>query len=790
MAIPLLRAGNLQEVLAEDNKIPPMDYIIKKIENIRADVDAPNLLILKSEPGSGKSSTVPPRLFLHFKQKVACTQPRILTAMKIPEDVMPHYKMLKMGENIGYKTGARSRESQGINYMTLGVIVQYALFMEPEEFFQKYPFIIIDEAHERNVEMDILLLVIRQYAEKYKKKIPFFIFMSGTINVEKYLDYFKLSKFHQVKVSGFTFPINANFTERDVPNYINGAVDMVFDIIKHDPIAKRGDPHDILIFCATGGAITKIYNGLKQRIDKDKLPYMPIQINREVVSQEKQDFINVDLPLSELTYNGIPVERRIIIATNVAETGLTLSSLKHVIDTGYVLSAELNPNYGVEAMILKPVTKFMARQRRGRVGRKFPGIAYSLFTQDSYDELPDESLSDFIKSRDSVTGFLKTMLYIDPKSINYETSEKSIDIGLMDPLPKELVVFIKDKLYALGLMQGDTVTALGQIAIKVGKLPLESIRMIMCGYAFDICVADLITIAVGLEQRIEPFTSLEISDQFLEILFTVEMWTKNLVFMREFKDLIEMRNEIMNSFAQLGLSPFNAPSILNYFPDRQNKNFAQDVVHNKTIDDVLTRFKRCVYEGYKLNLLKKHVHNGEVSYRNIKGYEVMISDMYSKQQSKFYLRHGVGKVDLPNYIVPYKLMLSLKPGSQIYKISASILSVMDGFVRIDDTFFEELPNRNICEPVPESRLEAYYNLLPLGKKIYDRTLFEMLSAQTAAPDINPMAKGKMGGEDNEIDLLPRQAVSDALDDMVGGDLDEVVYDAGSNGGYYTDDDIY
>lgn len=798
MAIPLLRPGNLQDVLAEDNIIPPMDYIIRKIEKIKADTEAPNILIVKSEPGSGKSTTIPPKVFLHFGEKVACTQPRVLTAMKIPEDVIPHYKMLKMGENIGYKTGARSRESKGINYMTLGVIVQYALFMDPEEFFKLYPFILIDEAHERNIEMDILLLVIKQYAEKYKKKIPFFIFMSGTINVEKFLAYFNLTKFHQVKVSGFTFPIQDVYTEHDVANYITGSIDKVFDIIKHDPVQKRGDPHDILIFCATGGDITKIYNLLKTRIEKDKLPLMPIQINREVVSQEKQDFVDVDLPLTMLTYNGVPVERRIVISTNVAETGLTLSTLKHVIDIGYHMSAELNPNYGVDAMIVKPVTTFSARQRRGRVGRKFPGIAYSMFTRETYNELAVEKLSDFVASKDSVAGFLKTMLYVDPTDINYNTEGNFVDIGLMDPLPKELVTYIKDKLYALGFMQGDTLTALGQIATKISKIPLESIRMIMCGYAFDICVADLITIAVGLEQRIEPFTSVEISDQFLEILFTVEEWSKNLVYMREFKELIEMRNEIMNGFAQLGLSAFNAPSILNYFPDRQNVHFAQDVINNKTIDDVLARFKRCVYEGYKLNLLKKHVLNGDVSYKTLKGYPVIVGDMYSKQQMKFYTKHGIGKVDLPNYIIANKLILKKAQMVPVYKIHASIMSVMDGFVGIDDTFFEETPNRNVCPAVTEGEFDAYYNLLPIGKKIYDRAMFEDMGPRTEAKDINPMARGKIGGadgDDEEINLVGRDIAvlnndADIYQDMMGGDdydYRSVLYDNYEE--YNSDSDI-
>lgn len=753
MAIPLLRAGNLQDVLEEDNKIPPMDYIIRKIEKIKADDNAPNILIVKSEPGSGKSTTIPPKVFLHFGEKVACTQPRVLTAMKIPEDVIPYYKMLKMGENIGYKTGARSRESKGINYMTLGVIVQYALFMEPEEFFTLYPFILIDEAHERNIEMDILLLVIKQYAEKYKKKIPFFIFMSGTINVEKFLAFFNLSTFHQVKVSGFTFPIKDVYTEQDIPNYIQGAFDIVFDIIKHDPVQKRGDSHDILVFCPTNGDITKLYNLLKARIDKEGLPVMPIQINREVVSQEKQDFVSVDLPISILTYNDIPVERRVVISTNVAETGLTLATLKHVIDTGFFMSAELNPNYGVDVMVTKPVTTFSARQRRGRVGRKFPGIAYSVFTRETYNELQIEKLSDFVASKDSVAGFLKTMLYVDPKSINYNTTEKFIDIGLMDPLPKELIIYIKDKLYALGFMQGDTVTALGQIAIKISKIPIEAIRMIMCGYAFDICVADLITIAVGLEQRIEPFTSIEISDQFLEVLFTVEEWSKNLVYKREFKELIETRNEIMNGFSQLGLSPFNAPSILNYFPDRMNVHFAQEIINNKVADDVLTRFKRCVYEGFKLNLLKKHVSNGEVSYKTLKGYNAVVADMYSKQQNKFYIKHGFGKVDLPNYIVAHKLVLKKSPMSPVYKIHASIISVMDGFVGIDDTFFEEIPNRNVCEPVSDTNFKAYYNLLPIGKKVYDRTMFENIGPRDEAGDVNPLTRGKIGGDDKEIVLV-------------------------------------
>lgn len=761
MSNTLLEPGNLLGVSKQDNKIAPIEYLLNKIEKIKNDNNVPNVVILRSETGSGKSTLVPPYLYFRFKQTVACTQPRILTATNIAKYVASQHKSLTLGENIGYKTSIDQKESTGITFMTLGYMAHYARFLEPDVFLQKYKYIIIDEAHERTTDMDILLLALKRYVQKYKKRAPFIVIMSATIDVARYLKYFDLSNDHRVEVVGLNYPITSHYYPIDPPNFIDATVNLCIKIHDTDTIENIDDPHDILIFCAKTSHINKIYNKLSEIIKKRELPILVLQLTSELFKKQTIEYMKlVEGPLQGMKVNGAQVQRRIIIATNVAETGVTLAQLRHVLDTGYINSIEINPNYNARCEVSKPETLYMVQQRKGRVGRKHPGHWYPIFMESTYNELYNQHHADFIKT-ESTLALLSVNLVNDaliPTFIKSDTDARIafVDIGTMDPIPMEQYTFMRDKLYALGFMQGDnTVTALGKIAGCFNKISAESIRMILSGYAYDICVADLITIAVGLERNIVQFTSVEVADQFLEILFTVEQWSRENKENEEYRELLSLRMEVLQMLSTAGLSAYNVPSIMTHFPERVNPLFGEILSTNSDIDDVLARFKRCVYEGYKLNLVKKVMSKGSIKFVNLRKQEVIIPAIYSGEYINFYRKYGINEVDAPNFMVCKGFKIIRKTGhAATFSYIADTISVLDGYVGVDESFFDEIPNKILCDPVSSTSFEKYYNLLPKGEKIYNKSLFDIpkydlpgITSQIKLPPIHKFIGSIDNGDD-------------------------------------------
>lgn len=554
------------------------------------------VIILKSDTGSGKSTVLPPFLYEQFQERthrnIAVTQPRVLNAIDITEGLPEHYPYLKLDENLGYQTGdfKRMPKDKGVIFMTTGILLQQMNIMEDEDFMRKYSYILIDEVHDRQLNVDMSLFLLKKFLTRHYENpnCPMLILMSATFDPKTFMDYFGCPKENYIQVVGSTFPIEPHFLKYDSPNYVKTASDIAekLHIENLADIDDGSEFRDIIIFIA-GAAPSKailekmhIFNSeILSKSLPEVLKYMenkppieksggeqkeqlvakpdnyyiaPIDLSGKSFHQggiEYQnlfsDINNIKVPIFKITDKGavdyktivrwVSPTRRIIVSTPVAETGVTIETLKYCIDTGVVTAVDFNPDFGARTLLKKNVTQGMAMQRRGRVGRKSPGQWFPCYTEDTYKALPIDQfaeiltsditntlLSIFIKETESqvieeianLQDLTKQDMdakelfmtnYLTNQSLYKLTSLKSLNVSTIDFLETPSatsLVYSVEKLHGLGFIDNKyNPTLLGLYANSMRKISMENCRMLLAGYAHGANMLDLITIVAFIETQ-------------------------------------------------------------------------------------------------------------------------------------------------------------------------------------------------------------------------------------------------------------------------------------------------
>ncbi len=562
------------------NQIVPLNYIMDWISyriNKAGESPADRIMILQSSTGSGKSTVIPPEFYHRFsppndKRFIACTQPKVLSTVVMTNSVTPYQtaeflrktgfperRPIILGENIGFQTGSISnRPKTGIIYMSDGSLLRQLMVMEEAMFINRYSLIVVDECHIRSDRTDFLMYMIKNLVNRNYENIkcPFVIITSATFDTVKYADYMLSAvpaprRYHNIiKVSGHVYKKDIIWPKYDVSNYIQEAADVAARIHKENPndflpvdqviknnkdlvlsedlkknIETTQQFRDILIFvCGSDGK--KIIEKLKKlNISDDYFsahPIITVLLNSSTVSGKSEDYINLtkryrDIMVSTKSGQKSAV-RRIIVATNVAETGITIDSLRYVIETGFQKSSEYNPCYNAELLVTAPVTKGMHIQRVGRAGRLAPGVAYPLYTEATYNKLISEEYPDIIKS--NILGHLLNLVVkmCDPqgygnqhstwdllcgqvgKDLKYmegirDTKFNIYEYDLMDLPSADAINGAINKLFILGAINSNcTPTPIGLIMNRFGLLSIEAAKIILSGYAWGAPIIDLIVI--------------------------------------------------------------------------------------------------------------------------------------------------------------------------------------------------------------------------------------------------------------------------------------------------------
>jgi HrpA-like RNA helicase len=384
------------------------------------------VVLIKAGTSSGKSTAIPSALYKNFfdtvKKNTIITQPRIINTVDIALGLPEFYDFLEFGKNLGYQTGPFTKKGTDKGLLFINIDSFYAVItsMTDEDILKNYQFIVIDEVHVSEVAMDVVLYKFKNFLTDnwQDPECPIVILMSATIEEISFMDYFEIPKRNFLYISGISNKIYVNYPEYSPSNYMEYAMNKAFDINKNeDPERVR----DIIMFVA-GASDTKVaislvdfYNSeLYSSAEPVKRYILPVSLTSESFKKggiEYQDiYSNIELikvpiyksdepgkvGLDIITY--VSPFRRCIISTNVAETGVTLPTLKYCIDTGWSNSSEFNPEIGSYILLKKNITKGSAIQRKGRVGRKAVGHWYPCYTEDTFNKFRDENYSKIITS--------------------------------------------------------------------------------------------------------------------------------------------------------------------------------------------------------------------------------------------------------------------------------------------------------------------------------------------------------------------------------------------------------
>ncbi|CAA7026587.1 unnamed protein product [Microthlaspi erraticum] len=458
----------LEELQEVRKSLPIYNYR----EQLLKAVEEHQVLVIVGETGSGKTTQIPQ--YLHEagytkRGKVGCTQPRRVAAMSVAARVAQEMGV-KLGHEVGYSIRFEDCTSDKtiLKYMTDGMLLR-ELLGEPD--LASYSVVIVDEAHERTLSTDILFGLVKDIA-RFRPDLKLLI-SSATMDAEKFSDYFDSAPIFSFP--GRRYPVEMNFTSAPEADYMDAAIVTVLTIHVREPLG------DILVFLTGQEEIESAEEILKQRIRGfgtkiRELIICPIYANLPSELQAK---------IFEPTPEGA---RKVVLATNIAETSLTIDGIKYVVDPGFSKMKSYNPKTGMESLLITPISKASASQRAGRAGRTSAGKCYRLYTAFNYNNDLEENTVPEVQR----TNLASVVLALKSLGIH-----DLINFDFMDPPPAEALVKALELLFALGAL--NKLGELTKAGRRMAEFPLDPMlsKMIVVSDKYK-CSDEIISIAAML----------------------------------------------------------------------------------------------------------------------------------------------------------------------------------------------------------------------------------------------------------------------------------------------------
>lgn len=411
--------------------------------------------IITGEAGCGKTSKIPQFLVddrhistkLHTKHlKLGITQPRRVAAISIAKRVS-YERNCRLSTEVGYSIRFEDMTSPKtrIKYLTDGVLLRETL---QDPLLSKYHIIMIDEAHERSVNTDILLGLLK--CVFHSREDFRLVITSATLNTESFSNYF--SKCPVLSMEGRQFPVEILYSTSNPSRRVEYAVNAVIRIHLHE------GPGDVLVFL-TGAeecelAQSLCYEKLVKLLDRGRpVPSMLILSLYGAMNTEDQNKVFKPAPAGS---------RKVVFTTNIAETSITLNGIKFVIDSGYVKQKQFNPKTELDALVVVPVSKEQADQRAGRAGRTEPGKCFRMFSDDFYSfHLKDTAVPEIKR-----VNLASTLLTLKALGIH-----RVMEFDYLDAPDYEGMLMALKNLYLIGALNEEGF--LNETGSELAKVPLS-----------------------------------------------------------------------------------------------------------------------------------------------------------------------------------------------------------------------------------------------------------------------------------------------------------------------------
>jgi len=371
--------------------VPAISYpaelpVSQRKDEIAAAIRDHQVVIVAGETGSGKTTQIP-KICLELGRGVAGqighTQPRRLAARTVAERIAEELGV-ELGTAVGYKVrfADQASDSTLIKLMTDGILLTE---MRRDPRFLRYDTLIIDEAHERSLNIDFILGYLhRLLPSRPDLKV---IITSATIDPERFSEHFGGAPV--IEVSGRTYPVEVRY--RPLVPDAAGSAEGIQAAEPRDQVQAVADaigelrgvgPGDILVFLSGEREIRDTADALTGG-DYADLEVLPLYARLSIAEQHKV------FAGGERSKQGQPHRRRVVLATNVAETSLTVPGIKYVIDPGTARISRYSNRTKVQRLPIEPVSQASASQRAGRCGRTSDGICIRLYSEDDFAARPE-----------------------------------------------------------------------------------------------------------------------------------------------------------------------------------------------------------------------------------------------------------------------------------------------------------------------------------------------------------------------------------------------------------------
>lgn len=412
------------------------------------------VVVLEGETGSGKTTQVPQFLvdggYVDNERMVCCTQPRRVAAMSVAKRVSEEMDV-KLGGHVGYTIRFEDKTSEEtvLKYLTDGMLLREAM---TDNLLSQYSCVILDEAHERTLSTDVLMGLLKGVLAKRKDLRV--VVMSATLDAVKFQDYFEGAPL--LSVPGRMFPVEVFYSAEPERDYVEAAIRTVIEICSEQP------PGDILLFLTGEEEIEESCRNIEEQVSGlsrkiGEVVVLPLYGSLPPDRQQR-----VFAPAPRPMYHGGPEGRKVICATNIAETSLTIDGVVYVIDTGFSKQKIYNPRSRVESLTVQPISRASAKQRAGRAGRTRAGKCFRLYTKETFeDELMDTAYPEILRSNLGNVVLQLKRLRIDDL----------VHFDFMDPpAPETLMRALEQLNYLKALDDEGKLTSVGE---QMSNFPLD-----------------------------------------------------------------------------------------------------------------------------------------------------------------------------------------------------------------------------------------------------------------------------------------------------------------------------
>ncbi|MFC5060681.1 ATP-dependent RNA helicase HrpA [Actinomycetospora atypica] len=488
------RAGTLEKIAADVGRaeqrlerrqasVPTVSYpeqlpISARVDDIKAALESHQVVVVAGETGSGKTTQLPKialELGRGVRGTIGHTQPRRIAARTVAERVSEELGT-QDSDVVGYQVRFTSRASENtlVKLMTDGILLAE---IQQDRLLRRYDTLIIDEAHERSLNIDFLLGYLAQLLPRRPDlKV---VITSATIDPERFSKHFGDAPI--IEVSGRTFPVEVRY--RPLTDEEGQGVDQLDGIVEAvEELRREGPGGDVLVFLAGEREIRDTADALNALPDRptDPLDVLPLYARLSSAEQHR------------VFEPGASNRRRIVLATNVAETSLTVPGIRYVVDPGYARISRYSQRTKVQRLPIEKISQASATQRAGRCGRVADGICIRLYPEDDFDARPE-----FTDPEIQRTNLASVILQMAGAKLGPVE-----EFPFVDPPETRAVRDGVRLLTELGAIVDEDATRLTDIGRNLARLPVDPriARMILAADQLG-CVHEVTVIAAGLSAQ-------------------------------------------------------------------------------------------------------------------------------------------------------------------------------------------------------------------------------------------------------------------------------------------------